>query len=151
MESLMSSALLVINHFLVKEPPSLRLLSSQMLRRLFWLSFIWASALFLCGSGLIILLTDLILTSRDHQQLMISSLSLVGFLLVILSVTLAAWLLTFPLRRSPESSNQTETITATSPVQVALSELIRDFVEERKHLRELHRPLPDSTEVQYNP
>lgn len=90
-------------------------------------------ALFIGGAFTVLM--DLILSSRDHGQLMLSPASMIGFLLMGFSILALAGLFSRKLwRRTREMapSREEALAKAIAPVTDAVAGLIRDFAEERK-------------------
>lgn len=88
-------------------------------------------------SGAFTVLMDMILSSRDHGQLMLSSVSIVGFSLMGISVLSLAVLFRRKIwRRSREATQSREQAIsqAIAPVANAVASLINDFAEERKRM-----------------
>lgn len=97
------------------------------------------AAFFLFIGGSLTVLTDLILSSRDHGQLMLTSTSGVGFLLMGFSVLAFSALSSRKLWRQTreKTQNREEALSkALAPVAEAIAGLIRDFADERKQALE---------------
>jgi len=112
--------------------PNLTLAS---LRKLMMITAGMLASLVLFFGGAFTVLMDLVLSSRDHGQLMLSPASMVGFLLMSFSILALAGLFSRKLwRRTREiqPSRGEEVAKALAPVTDAVAGLIRDFAEERK-------------------
>lgn len=106
--------------------------SMQATRKIALLLAVTGAALFVFFSGLFTVLLDLTLTSRDQGGLALSAVSGVGFGLIVValgagavSLRKAAWL---PVRVEPASASP-------SPLNQALADLVRDFIQERRVAR----------------
>lgn len=140
---LMNIATLLINHLLGRASesdsnqgffPRFNLVS---VRKLMMILVGLAASWILFFGGYLTILLDLTLTSRDHNQLMLSPASIVGFALIGLSVLAMAGLLSRKLWKLNPQQLRPESHPSPSPVQDAMADLIRDFVEERRMAREL--------------
>lgn len=85
------------------------------------------------ASGLMTVILDLVMTSRDAHELMLSPVSGVGFGLMVLSLLTMA----IGFRKSLWNTSILEyPHEKPAPLNDALAELVRDFVEERKFVRQ---------------
>jgi hypothetical protein len=142
MDLFFHSISVLINHLFTGngalESP-VRLLNRSAMRQILMVVAAFSALLIFLVSGLWLILLDLLFTSRETLSLQVSPVSLVGALLMSFSI-LGTWTLfsrrTWRLRSwqqptSPPGNHET------SPLQQAVAELLRDFVEERRLAREL--------------
>lgn len=139
---LMNIVNLLVNHLLGKTsaaeatPGIFSMFTRANIRKFAMICAGLSFAMILFFGGFFTVLLDLVLTSREQQQLLLSQASIVGFSLIGVSALCMLALFSRKSWRMPQTQMRAEPA-APSPVQEAMADLIRDFVDERRLAREM--------------
>ena len=144
----MKNLLLVFADLAMNKSGSYRWIAESIMNRIRLISMVLVFSflgLIVIGSALNMIMSDLLRETQTQQQLAMSSVSAIGFAIIVCSLTAiclffrkSVWGVSAVTAASePTLQTKPESAVELSPLMQALSVLVMDFVDERRHKRQL--------------